>query len=169
MHRTLAEYLWGDRTLIGNSLLLEGEAFQLEVIGVVGNILGKDFDSQPRAQLCLPFQYPFRGETDLVRPVTLVGKCAYDWRTSEETVRAQVRAIGGEIVWCKNVQDFLEAELAPTKLRATVAGFYALFGVLLSFFGVLGLMHFVVSARTLEMGIRIAPGGGLSDILQRFA
>jgi len=161
----LAKRLWGNRTPVGDSLVIDGESNARQVIGVIGDVrAGRPDEDRVPPQFYLPYRHPYRGTLPNTSTITLVVKSTSHSPGTQQRLREKLERVGARVVWVRTVDDVLAQILAPAKLRAMVAGFYAFFGLLLALGGVYGLMRFVVTARTHEMGVRMALGANSTAI-----
>jgi ABC-type antimicrobial peptide transport system permease subunit len=63
------------------------------------------------------------------------------------------------------LQDAIDTQLAPSRIRSTVAGVYATVGLILAVAGVYGALRYVVAARLREMTIRMALGAAPARVI----
>ena len=82
--------------------------------------------------------------------------------------RREAESVGGLAVSVRRVDDSLEFQTAPFSAMALVAGALGLLALLLSGVGLYGVMSFVVSQRTREVGIRIALGAQPRHVTRLF-
>ena len=77
-----------------------------------------------------------------------------------EALRARIRALDPDrpVDRIRTMRELRAAEVAPTRLNATLFGGFALLALLIASVGVLALMAFSVGRRTREFGIRMALG-----------
>lgn len=66
------------------------------------------------------------------------------------------------------LDDIVASETASRRTQLRVLGAFAIIAFLLAAVGIHGLLSFAVSARTQEVGIRLALGATRSDILEMF-
>lgn len=69
-----------------------------------------------------------------------------------------MEAAGASVMDIVTLEDAVDAQLAPTRIRSAVAAIYAAFALLLSIAGIYGAVRHVATARTQEVTIRRALG-----------
>ncbi len=71
-------------------------------------------------------------------------------------------------VMMRRVEDSLSAQMLPFQALAVLAGALGALALLLASIGLYGVMSFVVSQRTREIGIRMALGAGAHEVIKLF-
>jgi predicted permease len=85
------------------------------------------------------------------------------------TVRAQAAAIDPSLrVSVRRIDDSLTFQLAPFRAIAWLSGVLGMLALVLASIGLYGVMSFVVTQRTREIGVRVALGAQPTDVVRMF-
>ncbi|MEO7142250.1 MAG: ABC transporter permease [Bryobacteraceae bacterium] len=132
------------------------------IIGVVGNIRGSTLGADPPSMVyrCMCSGSPVFRAGFIIRT-------AGDPQGAVRLVERQVRAVDPDqpIFDVKTMDQRRDAALAPERFELVLIGTFAIIAILLAAAGVYGVMSYLITRRTREIGIRVAMGARPADIL----
>jgi predicted permease len=133
----------------------------LRVVGVARDIRSSSLiDGLSRSLVYVPLQQQYTPN------VTIVAR-SRSGRGLAEVLRKEVAAVNPNlpILKVQTLEDSLALGLVPQRVVASVAGSAGLIGLLIAAIGLYGVMAHAVTARTREIGIRIALGATHGDVI----
>jgi putative ABC transport system permease protein len=137
---------------------------------VVADIAVRGLERSSEPQVYLPSQQVPDGGVPWYAPKDLVIRAAGDPRALAPALRRIIHQADSEqaISDVQLLEDVVESETASRRAQLRVLGAFAVIAFLLAAVGIHGLLSFAVSARTQEVGVRIALGASRTDILGMF-
>lgn len=167
MNQAAARDCFGSENPIGKHLTLshitltKGE-ITYEVVGVVANAKYNDMH-----QTAPPTIY-----RDLAQQGSIGTQLAIRTRIAPDAVAGAVREIEASvlktvpIVRITTMNEQIDASIVPERLIAALSGCFGALGALLAAIGLYGLLAYMVTRRTHEIGIRMAMGARRSDVMR---
>ncbi len=162
INRTMAARYWADGNAVGRTVLLGRTP--ATVAGVVADTAYYNVGETPRPYLYLPAHVePPGGFVLHLRAATGVNPGALAGLVAKSLASADARLAAFDVM---SFNDLRQVPLFPSRLLATAALAFGAVSVVLTVFGLFGVLAASVTARTREIGVRLALGAA-PDGVQR--
>jgi len=167
INEATAQTYWPDQDPLGKHVKLwRGATSWATVVGVVANARTESLENAniPGVYASLYQQVAHKKKHHLA--IFLRGQL--DPAAIADEVRTQVQAVDPTIpvFGAETVNDTVSASLAQRRFSMEMVALFALTALLLAGIGIYGVISYTVSARTHEIGIRLALGAGRTNILR---
>jgi putative ABC transport system permease protein len=162
INQTMAQKFWPNQDPLGKQVKSAQDGTSLTVVGVVGDAKHYWLEEQPRPQMYGAYsQQPGYFATVVIRttvePMSL----------SEPVRQALWKVDSDQPMWKVRTVEFLvNRSVADRKFLLLLMGVFAGLALVLTMIGLYGVISFLVTQRTQEIGIRMALGAQVRDILK---
>jgi putative ABC transport system permease protein len=164
VNQKMAQSYWPDGDAIGKRIKIgppQNEPW-VTIVGVVGNVNHTGLDAEPDFATYEPHaKRPWSDMTLLVRthgdPLSVAGAVQHELKTAEKDILIE------DVV---TMNRRLDLSIAPQRLNVVLLATFAFIALVLATAGIYGVMAQFVAQRTPEIGLRMALGAQLADVMK---